>query len=223
MVLKVPNCINIGYDAIFLSYSPEERTIFAFYHRIEDWGRLLNLLENKNHLCFHPIFLPTALFSCHRYHLGQYRNIVDTNVLETEHQIGYAIPGRLEEVHLAPPQESLDLPEMDYEIIVRRLHSYQTELATMANVARFSRDCGDSLMEMMEDFERCSTYEDEERWHESGEEIVHEIEFSRSLTRTLLSQVQSLKERVQSQVNLVSASDLTIQNVGTNSDFRSSV
>ncbi len=224
MVLKVPNCVNIGYDALSLSYNPEERTVMALYHGVEDWDRLLRLLKSKLHLCFHPMFIPTALFSCHRYHLGRYRGVVDANIYRTEHQIGYAIPGHLEQVRPEASNERLDVLEVDYESIVRRLHSYQTELATMANVGRFSKDCGDSLIQMIRELEIYSPFKDDERFHSSGEEILHGIEFSRSLTFTLLSQTQSLKERVQSQTNLVSSAKLSFlghaKELKTNSCFK---
>jgi hypothetical protein len=209
MVLKVPNCVNIGYDAMSVSYNPEKRTVLALYHGVEDWGRLLKLLKRKRHLCFHPMFIPAALFSCHRYNLERYRGVVDRNIFDTEHQIGYAIPGRLEYARgKTSNRESSNAPKADYESTVRRLHSYQTELATMANVARFSKDCGNTLIGTIQELESYAPFGDNQQFHSNSKEILHEIDFSKSLTHTLLSQIQSLKERVQSQINLVSGGEL---------------
>jgi hypothetical protein len=209
MVLKVPNCINIGYDAMSLSYDSKKRAITALYHGVQDWDRLLSFLQKKVYHCLHPLFIPTALFSCHRYHLSHYRDVIDEKICGTEHQIGYAVPGRLEESELDPSNKGYEPQELNYESIVRRLHSYQTELATIANVARFGQDCGDFLMQTLQELETYSPFSDDEKFYSSGEEILHEVELSRSLVRTLLSQNQALKERVQSQTNLVSNADLS--------------
>jgi hypothetical protein len=179
----------------------------ALYHGVQNWDRLLEFLETKAHLCFHPVFIPTALLSCHRYHLSRYRDVLDANIFKTERHIGYAVPGRLEQIRSDPSKTPSEAQELDYESIVRRLHSYQTELATMASVARFGQDCGDFLIRTVEESGSYSPFNDDETFHSSGEEILHEIELSRSLVRTLLSQNQSLKDRVQSQTNLVRSAE----------------
>lgn len=203
MLLKVPRCVNIGYNALSLSYSPNERKFVALYHEVRDWNRLLTLLKRKVQLCFYPMFLPAALFSCYRFSLQRYRDVIDSHVYDTEHSLGYAIPGPLERYDAMITAKRWDTSKVDYESIVRRLNSSQTELATMGTVARFSKDCGDSLIHMIHELELYTLFGEDESFHKTREDILHEVEFSRTLTTSLLSQIQSLKERVQSEINLV--------------------
>jgi hypothetical protein len=148
------------------------------------------------------MFFPVAIYCSHQAQISQYRSIIDDNIHDLEREIGYAVPGRLE-YRSQGPEQGQRRPPKDYENAVRRLQSYQTELATIGHIARFSQSCGESLVQSIEQLGNDALFRNTISLHAAGENILHRVDFSRGLTVSLLSQCQALKERVQSQSNLV--------------------
>jgi hypothetical protein len=198
--------VNIGYDAISLSFDPESCSTRALLHgtRFEDWKSVTELLRSSSSSCSHPMLLPTTIFHIHRLNMERYRSKIDRNVFDTELDIGYAVPGRLTDRFALPQNNPPDAQNLDFENIVKRLHSCQTELISSGHVARFSKDCGEFLIKTIQELNDLSPRTFKDDLDEKGERLLYEIEFSRNACICILSQSQALKERVQSHINLVS-------------------
>lgn len=134
--------------------------------------------------------------------MHRYRARIDQNVHESEQEIGYAIPGRLQQ---ASANKSRNKQYLDFEDITKRLHSYQTELTAIGHVARFSKVCGEFLLKTFQELNDIPLANYEHDFHKTGEPLLHHIEYYTNSCISLLSQSQSLKERVQSHINLVSS------------------
>ncbi|KAF7507242.1 hypothetical protein GJ744_010800 [Endocarpon pusillum] len=201
LVLKVPNCINIGYHAISLSFDPKACITRAFLHgiRFSEWERLKTDFRSLPLSYAHPMLLPVLLFNAHQVNMHRYRARIDQKVYESSKEIGYGIPGRLQE---ASANKSRNKQYLDFEDITKRLHSYQTELATIGHVARFSKVCGEFLLKTLQELNGIPLTSCEHEFHKAGEPLLHRSEYYTNSCINLLSQSQGLKERVQSHINL---------------------
>jgi hypothetical protein len=204
LVMKVPNKIRTGYHALSLSYDHHFRKVTAMVHgmREDEWMQIVAMLRDFIHLCFHPIFLPSLVFIVYQRSCEMHRAALDESIFTTERETGYGVPGRMLDQRYKWGVEFGADQVFDFESLLRRLHSYQTELITLANVLRFSDDLGAFLAKNASEIGRSSSTDD--KIASECQEILHLLELPRSQIRTAQSQVQSLAERVQSQTTLVS-------------------
>ncbi|KAF2734183.1 hypothetical protein EJ04DRAFT_493933 [Polyplosphaeria fusca] len=202
ILVKFPNSVNIGYDAVSVCYNANQKAVTVLYHGLKDEEAVFAALKTNGPLCFHPMFFLVAVYCLHQAQLSRYRTVVDGNIYQLEEEIGYAVPGRLERRDQKPVQRQ-DGQLIDYGTVVRRLQSFQTELASIGHVARFSKECGNFLLQSIEQLSNDTLTDSTPSFHEAREYILHKVEFSRGLTTSLLSQCQALKERVQSQSTLI--------------------
>ena len=204
LVLKIPYCV-IGYDALSMSFDAKKQTTRAFLHgwSDDDYERLLHFLQSQKDKSFflHPLLLATRLLQSLRFRTEIYRAELDKIVLKAECQIGYAIPGMLKYRSARSPDRLLTSKKLDFENIVRCLHSCQTELSGLIYVGRFGKELGEFIRKTIEELQK-STFSPPDQVFE---ELVHQVDFSTNLYATLVSQSSGvLKERVQSHINLVS-------------------
>ena len=115
----------------------------------------------------------------------------------------------------------------DIESTIQQLSYCQTDLAIIGHVARCCLDCGDRVVQAIDkslfnkkprqDEQQDDYSESDQRSQQSLKAlssmrimIRQDVEYIRSRTAMLLSQVQAIKERAQSQTSLVSALHLRI-------------
>jgi hypothetical protein len=170
---------------------------------MENWDRITDFVRSSLPLCSHPFFVPAVLFDQHLRNAENYRARIDDNLFHMEREIGYAIPGRLTEELASPPVRIAPTQDLDLEGAVRRLHSINTELITVGHVARFRVECSGFLMKTVQEFNHRSTGTHNDVLLEQGERILKQIDYQKNASSCLLSQGQSLKERVQSHITLV--------------------
>jgi len=200
LLIKTPNCVNIGHDAISLSYNPETRLTTVLYQGLRRPTSIFSTVIANGALIHHPLSFCMIVYCTHQRYLARYRSMVDLRLFRTEKEIGYAVPGRLSQL-----DGSHDVPlrykEMDSKTWMKRLQFYQTELAAIGHVARFSRDCGAFLSDAMPEIR--SQLPDPKAVFRAEEMIMEEMQMAQSLTQSLLSQRTALEERVKSQTSLV--------------------
>lgn len=130
---------------------------------------------------------------------------VDDSLHQTEVQIGYAIPGMLQDT----PQRSWRTmrdrsSRIDLESVTRQLHSCSTELGTVINAATFGKELGLFLCRTADELEK--KFPSTKGTSVSGvEKLSQDIEFMTNMYTSLLSQVSILRERVHNHINLVSS------------------
>lgn len=136
--------------------------------------------------------------------MEDYRSEIDRHVLDTEHQIGYALPGVLDHRSVRHLACSFDARKLDLDDVVRRLHSYQTELIILCRVADFGKDLGNFLQNTAQELQDPLSVSANGHFSHYGDGLMHQIDFSTNACGHLMFQGLTLKERVQSHINLVS-------------------
>lgn len=201
-----------------IAHDATSRTTTVFYHGLREEDRIFNQLQRNSRLCLHPLFFASVIYVNHQRYVSDYKAIVDGHLFYTEKQIGYARAGRLERIKM-PLMETPSQDVVDYKPVVKRLQSYRTELACIGHLSRFCVECGDFLVKLLEEMNTLSPFKNDAMLRKLGESILHDLEFSRSLSLTMISQRQSLEDRAQGQSALVSLARSTRREIGGISDL----
>ncbi|KAH6655913.1 hypothetical protein BKA67DRAFT_562158 [Truncatella angustata] len=201
IIVKVANKMTIGYQALSLVFDFSKLTIKALIHGAlpAQWDSFINLLCDSLHLCHHPLLLPTVLFVSHRLEIDHYRKRIDDSILQMERETGFGVAGIL----TTDQDRTFAQQSFSLESALVQLQSQQTELATLANVSRFSDRFSDFLFNSISRLNQTLRTSDHHHILELEDEIFHMLELPRSQAKSALSQIQSLKERVQSQTSLI--------------------
>lgn len=192
-----------------MSYSLEAKTTRAFVHGLvnSEIERLIHYLQKWRSKSFYeqPLLLPALIYQSYGAKAEVHRASTDNHLHRTEVQVGYAIPGRLQERPLRNFREiSLNPENLEFESITRRLHSCSTELGAVIHAGRFGQELGQFLLKTARELQDLQIAPANGESIRHWDSLVHQIEFSTNLYSSLLSQASVLKERVQSHINLVS-------------------
>ena len=200
-VIKVPYS-TIGLAAVSLSYHIPTSSTRAVYHGAEltSWGKLVDLVHRNQRLWDHPLLVPTLVFLIHHEKAESYRARVDHLIFQIENDTGYGVAGLLQ-----GPQVRARKLAFHTESILIRLQSCQTELAVLSHVLRFNEEFVGFLVQGVEDYGQIPRGGNRRKHDALGEALLQMLELPRSQTTMAISQVQGLKERVQSQTSLVRA------------------
>ena len=184
-----------------LSYHFPTSSTRAVYHGAEhaSWDKLADLVRRNQRLWEHPLLVPTLVFLIHHEKVESYRARVDHLIFQVEKDTGYGVAGLLRGPRFRARKRSFDT-----ESVLIRLQSCQRELAVLSHVLRFNEGFGDFLVQGVEDYSKVPRSGNRRKHDVLGEALLHMLELPRSQTIMAISQVQGLKERVQSQTNLVS-------------------
>ncbi|KAJ9604492.1 hypothetical protein H2200_011328 [Cladophialophora chaetospira] len=166
-----------------------------------------------------PYFFVAALYRSHHQHIETHRNTIDDAIQSIERQTGFGRPGRLE--NRRPSFD--DYPNLvDPKSVIQQLSFCQTDLAIIGHVARCCLDCGEWLVGALEgrlstrqqrpphEGERQDVFKLNEQDQQTSQSlktirlmIREDVEYMRRRTAMLLSQVQQMRERVQSQTGFM--------------------
>ncbi|KAF2279362.1 uncharacterized protein EI97DRAFT_430442 [Westerdykella ornata] len=203
LVFKVGNSINIGYDAMSMTYNMKRRTTRAFLHGFldHDSQSLIEYLKTcKDKLRFEsPFLLPCRIYRKHRAKSEAYRVSIDDNLQRAEVEIGYAIPGVLDGT--ADPISLLRSGNIEFERINRRLTSCSTELCTVLHTGAFGKELGIFLRNTAQEL-GSKLYSPDNDGLSHNQTLVQEIEFTTNLYSSLLSQASNLRTRVENHIQL---------------------
>jgi hypothetical protein len=221
LLFKVPSSKPTGLDSVSITKNSANGCIYVLYYGLKDEDGLFSALQGGLERCLHPLFFVGALYCSHQRHIERYRKTVDDALLTIERGTKFGCPGMLMGHHVPLGQYYLDEKldkEPDYKQVVERLSYCQTEIAIIGHVARFSETAGIWLVKILEEIkdeerkmaENGDTEHDGDKpsW-EMTKKTLHEVEFSKCRAMTLLSQLQHLRDRVQSQTTLVRCSTLS--------------
>ncbi|RYP14770.1 hypothetical protein DL765_006147 [Monosporascus sp. GIB2] len=220
LLLKVAVSRSTGYDCVSVTCDPSRRTTYVLYHHLKDEASVFATLLSTPERCIDPYFFVAALYRCHHQHIETHRNTIDDAVRDIERQTGFGNPGRLMGSEC---RASLD----EYPVIVdekstiQQLSYCQTDLAAIGHSARCCLECGKWLVQAIDDAllsEEPSHYGREphdgsglhQRGHQYSESlravrlmVRQDVEYIRRRTVMLLSQVQAIGARAQSQTNFL--------------------
>ncbi|RYP80090.1 hypothetical protein DL770_006373 [Monosporascus sp. CRB-9-2] len=221
LLLKVAVSRSTGYDCVSVTCDPSRRTTYVLYHHLKDEASLFATLLSTPERCIDPYFFVAALYRCHHQHIETHRNTIDDAILGIERQTSLGHPGMLMDSEC---RASLDkYPVLaDPKSTIQQLSYCQTDLAVIGHAARCCLECGEWLVRAIDDgllSEQPPHYGRERRNgsglhqqdHQSSESlravrlmIRQDVEYMRRRTVMLLSQVQQMRDRAQSQTNFVS-------------------
>lgn len=220
LVMKVANSRTTGFDCVSVTCDPSRRTTFVLYHHLFDEDAVFNTLLSTPGRCIDPYFYMSALYRSHHQHIEVYRNTIDCTIQGIERQTGFGNPGRLDRGRRPSMDEypALDDPKRT----IQELGYCQTDIAIIGHVGRCCLDCGEWLVQAID-----ASLLDGQTSHEGGKQnsssssqnqdqqlseylkaiqrmVRQDVEYVRRRTAMLLSQVQQMSDRTQSQTSYVS-------------------
>jgi hypothetical protein len=220
LVMKVANSRTTGFDCVSVTCDPSRRTTYVLYHHLSDEDAVFNTLLSTPGRCIDPHFYVAALYRSHHQHIEVFRNTIDCTILGIESQTGFGNPGRLDRGRRPSMDEypALDDPKRT----IQELGYCQTDIAIIGHVGRCCLDCGEWLVQAID-----ASLLDEQPSHEGGKQssssssqhrdqqfsdyskaiqrmVRQDVEYVRRQTLMLLSQVQQMSDRTQSQTSYVS-------------------
>ena len=218
LLLKVANSRSTGFDCVSVTCDPSRRTIHALYHHLENEASVFAALRSTPERCVDPYFFVAALYRSHHQHIETHRNTIDDAIQGIERQTGFGNPGRLPGSGRRPSRD--EYPALaDPKSVNQQLSYCHTDVAALGHVARCCLDCGEWLIQAIDEeplnkqppgqFNTSRPDPSDQQFVESSRAvrsmIRQDVEYVRRRTAMLLSQVQAIKERVESQTGYVSS------------------
>lgn len=218
LLLKVANSRSTGFDCVSVTCNPSRRTTYVLYHHLEDEASVFATLLSMPEQCIDHHFFIAALYRSHHQHIEAHRNTIDDTIQGIERQSGFGNPGMLMRRGSLDKYPSLTDPKST----IQQLSYLQTDLAIIGHVARCCLDCGEWLVRVIDErllSDQPPHYGRERRkgselhqWDQQSSEslravrlmIRQDVEYMRKRTVTLLSQVQQIRDRAESQTTFVS-------------------
>ncbi|ETS76471.1 hypothetical protein PFICI_11858 [Pestalotiopsis fici W106-1] len=201
IVIKVANKITIGYEALSLAFDLKTLATRVLLHGAmpPQWKDIVRLLYNSLHLCPHPLLLPVLVFASHRRNMERYRTHIDKSILALEQETGFGASGFL----VTASNATSGRQDFHIESALVRLQSQQTELATVINISRYSESLASFLIDANIQLSAALGWQDHASVMKAEDGVLHMLVLAQSQAKTSTSVIQSLKERVQSQTNLI--------------------
>ncbi|KAF7532267.1 hypothetical protein G7054_g8122 [Neopestalotiopsis clavispora] len=201
LVIKVANKITIGYEALPLVFDLKTLTVRALLHGAmpPQWSEFVRLLSSSLHLCAHPLLLPVLVLAGYRRNTERYRAHIDQSILALEQETGFGASGFLVTAY----NPGSGRRDFHIESALVRLQSQQTELSNLANVSRYSESLAAFLKDTNNRLNASLRWEEHAAVIEAEDRVVHMLGLVTSQAKTCTSVAQALKERVQSQSNLI--------------------
>lgn len=213
-ILKVANSRTTGFDCASVTCDPSRRTTYVLYQHIRDEDSVFATLTSSLERCIDPLFFIAALYRSHHQQIEAYRNTIDDAILKIERQTGLGVPANLN-----GRRASLDKEPMHFSSkgTIQQLSYCQSDVAIIKHVGRCCLECGDWLVQLFDE-----TLLKEHNTKSSTNQIGKGLEVSKSLraarlmsrddveytrrrSKMLLSQIQQIGERAQSQTNFLLA------------------
>lgn len=182
--------INISSGSVVsILFNKTEEHLNGFIER-------LRLRRKQTHQC--PLSLPAILFEGYGYTSEEYRRRLDAEVVSLEVRTGMTA--------LDTSQHGDSLHISEYERMMRDLHACQTNLIFLANVLNFEMEFGILCGRLFEVFEELRERTGEGNFHtpRARDEFHQHLTYCMNSSRFRQNQIQSLRLRVKSQINVVS-------------------
>lgn len=217
LLLKVANSRSTGFDCVSVAWNPSHRTTYVLYHHLTDEDSIFATLLSASERCLDPHFFILALYRSHHQHIETHRNTIDDTIQAIERTTGFGNPGRL----MGRRASQDGYPDrFDPRKTIKRLSYCQTDIAIIEHVARCCSESGGWLVRVIDEWlqgEPCwqngeNTRANHHQWHQQLSENLKAIrlmsrqdaDYIWRRSEMLLSQVQQMKDRIQSQTTFVS-------------------
>lgn len=217
IMMKAAASRSIGIDGVSIAHNLNNQTTNVLYHRLGDEKGIFKTLQGSPERCLQPAFFAAVLHRCHQQRVEVYRNQVNEEITRVEQLTKFGGPGRL--YGHRDKQEEFD-QGINSDSAIKKLSYIQTELAVMGHVGRSSLELGQCLVNLAKNdreeyinreeakeingLNQQSTDSLLENMIENTTKTHDETEYVRRRATALLSQLQAIKDRVDSQTNFVS-------------------
>ncbi|CZR69349.1 uncharacterized protein PAC_19249 [Phialocephala subalpina] len=142
----------------------------------------------------HPLFLPILLVYNYRIRSHLFAWDLDDQVVDLERQTGVVFAGRTvrtKETSVLPES----IPREKIRDLTKYMHTLMAEIIFFERVVEWTSDCNDWLESVADELYQLKV--------EKDSEILEMIQFMRSDAKNFKGLVRALKERVQSQINVL--------------------
>ncbi|KAK7973857.1 hypothetical protein PG989_015705 [Apiospora arundinis] len=226
-VWKVAVSRSTGFDCVSVTRDPAARTTYVLYHHLADEASVFAALTKAaapERLLDHHFFV-AVLYQAHHGCVEAFRHVIDMAVLAIEKQTRYGKPGRLMDRlsgQWSPDDEKDAVSAVeDPKRVIRQLSYCQTDLAVIGHVARCGLECGEQLFQAIEQDQRELSILLSSSGGDGGQEepsqqawflkrlraaqlmTRDDVEYTRRRVAMVLSQVQQMKDRSQSQTSFM--------------------
>lgn len=234
LLLKVANSRSTGFDCVSITRDLACRTTYVLYHHLSDEASVFTNLLATPERCIDHHFFAAALYRSHHQHVETHRSTIDETILGIERGTNVGRTGKL----ISPwRRQSVDgeypaLAGVDPKKTILQLSYCQTDLAIIGHVARCCLECGEGIVRAVDESLRSGQ---ELKTQQDGGGPAHdspleqrdkalsmalraaqmavrdEVEYTRRRIAMLLSQVEQMRQRTQSQTDLVSGPPLLLK------------
>jgi hypothetical protein len=211
ILMKVAASRSVGFDTLSLSHMRRENVTNVVYYSLGDENNIFNSLLAEPERCFQPAFFAAVLYRCHQQRVERFRKKVDRAFYQIEESSKFGGPGRLFGRQYDPDTRS----EVPGRSLTMKLSYVQTELAIAGHLARASVKCGEWIVKLAKkDTKSWSGDVERDNWHDGASDsegmamdvtskTLDEMEYVRRRAETVVSQLQGIQDRVQSQTTFV--------------------
>lgn len=216
LLMKVAASRSVGFDTLSLSHVRRDNVTNVVYYSLGDESNVFDNLLADPERCLQPTFFAAVLYRCHQQRVEHFRQAVDNAIITIEESSKFGGPGRLFGRRFGSDDMRL---EGHGSGLTTRLSYVQTELAIAGHLARASLKCGEWVAKIAEKDvsnwkmsegtrhgRQASTQEELET--DIRAKTSDEVEYMRRRAETVVSQLQGIQDRVQSQITFVSLRNL---------------
>ncbi|KAF1815705.1 hypothetical protein P152DRAFT_455421 [Eremomyces bilateralis CBS 781.70] len=218
ILMKVAASRSTGFDTVSISHHRAANLTNVLYYSLENEDGVFDALLQHPERCLQPSFFAAVLYRCHQQRIERFRVILDDEIVGVERGSKFGGPGRLFG-HRYRHEEPV--VEMQGDSMTKKLSYVQTELAVLGHLARSSLEMGGWLVEMARqeregglDTDASAVTEEKGekelgmRMSENVRKTLDEAEYVRRRAATVVSQIQAVNDRVQSQTTFLLNSSL---------------
>ncbi|KAJ5472349.1 hypothetical protein N7530_006350 [Penicillium desertorum] len=217
LVMKVASSRTTGFDCVSVTCDPSRRTTYVLYHHLFDEDAVFTTLLSTPERCVNSYFFVAALYRSHHQQIELYRNTIDHTIQGIEQKTGFGNPGRLHHERRPSLDEyaALDDPKRT----IQQLGYCQTDLAIVGHLGRCCLDCGEWLVQAINERlleeqnyqgkqnSNSNPKQRDKQFSEHLKDVLQivrqDVEYMRRRTVMLLSQVQQMSDRTQSQTSFM--------------------
>lgn len=165
---------------------------YAFVDDIRKAEHLLELIRNAPRFWTHPMLLPTILLQNHSARAEKYTYNLGQEVLNLEHQAGVAFPDQM----LRQRERS----QMQLYAMTKHLHANMVQILFMNRIYNWEIQYATFLQKTHNELTGLSEHLEKQGFHQELQECIEHIT---SVVTELADFARILKERTQSQLDIV--------------------
>ncbi|CAI7569719.1 unnamed protein product [Penicillium glandicola] len=218
-LLKVANSRSTGFDCVSVTCNPSRRTTYVLYQHLRDEESIFATITSAPERAVDPLFFVAAVYRSHHQQIETYRNTIDDAILKIERQTGLGVPANLN-----GRRPSLDEEPRHFSSkgTIQKLSHCQSDVAIIKHVARCCLECGDWLVQLFDEILLRGDHGGDSSADHGEDDLApapaladslrsarvmnrDEVEYMRRRSKMLLSQIQQISERAQSQTNFLLA------------------